>query len=262
MIKSPISYPGGKSRAVKIINELIPDDVKELVSPFIGGASIELSLSDKDIFVYGYDKFWPLINFWICATIWPVYLSNIVKTNYQNMSKEEFYDIRDGEDIYRRDLSITNAAKFYSMNHHSFGGLTLSGPYAPPRKNGRPRISDKKLDSLSNFNCDNISFQCADFKDSLSNHPDMFAYIDPPYYKPSRMLYGRKGDLHKGFDHEGLADILNDREGGFILSYDNQEYIKSLYEGRGYKFLYPEWTYAYWTPYSSTDSKEMLIIKE
>ncbi|WP_369409719.1 MULTISPECIES: DNA adenine methylase [unclassified Wolbachia] len=39
-VKSPIRYPGGKSRAVsQIINEYIPRGLSTLCSPFIGGGA-------------------------------------------------------------------------------------------------------------------------------------------------------------------------------------------------------------------------------
>lgn len=44
---SILRYPGGKSRAVKILDKYIPSDAKIILSPFTGGASFELFLRDK-----------------------------------------------------------------------------------------------------------------------------------------------------------------------------------------------------------------------
>ncbi|WMT84135.1 DNA adenine methylase [Wolbachia endosymbiont of Listronotus oregonensis] len=64
-IKSPLRYPGGKSRAVsQIVNEYIPRGLPTLCSPFIGGGSIELALASRGTKVYGYDAFEPLVRFW------------------------------------------------------------------------------------------------------------------------------------------------------------------------------------------------------
>ena len=67
-------------------------------------------------------------------------------------------------------------------------------------------------------------------------------------------MYGNRGDLHKGFDHEGLAKLLSKRE-KWILSYNESDTIKEMYEG--FQFEYPEWTYG-----MSKDkkSREILII--
>ena len=42
---APIRYAGGKSLAVGLIVELIPDTVKKIVSPFLGGGSVEVTWS-------------------------------------------------------------------------------------------------------------------------------------------------------------------------------------------------------------------------
>jgi DNA adenine methylase len=63
-LKSPLRYPGGKSRAVKHILPHFPEDIREVCSPFLGGGSVELALATRGIQVYGYDVFEPLIWFW------------------------------------------------------------------------------------------------------------------------------------------------------------------------------------------------------
>ena len=63
---SPLRYPGGKSKAVGLILENIPLlKEKKIVSPFFGGGSVELVLTQKLGFnVIGYDIFEILVNFW------------------------------------------------------------------------------------------------------------------------------------------------------------------------------------------------------
>ena len=53
--KSPLRYPGGKTRACKILHEIVGEyvDLKKLkyiISPFFGGGSFEIFLSNR----YGY----------------------------------------------------------------------------------------------------------------------------------------------------------------------------------------------------------------
>ena len=65
LIKSPLRYPGGKSRAVKTIWKYIePLEPKKLCSPFFGGGSLEIFCAQKGIKVHGYDNFQPLVDFW------------------------------------------------------------------------------------------------------------------------------------------------------------------------------------------------------
>ena len=63
---SPLRYPGGKSKAIGLILENLPPlKERKIVSPFFGGGSLELVLSQKlDFKVIGYDIFEILVNFW------------------------------------------------------------------------------------------------------------------------------------------------------------------------------------------------------
>ena len=63
---SPLRYAGGKSKAVGLILENMPNlKEKKIVSPFFGGGSFEIVLSKELGFeVIGYDIFSFLTNFW------------------------------------------------------------------------------------------------------------------------------------------------------------------------------------------------------
>ena len=78
-------------------------------------------------------------------------------------------------------------------------------------------------------------------------------YLDPPYLIQSK-LYGKKGDLHKNFDHVGLAKILKKRN-NWILSYNNSKEIHELYSD--YIILYPDWKYGM---SRNKSSREVLIL--
>ena len=53
ILKSPLRYPGGKSKAVKNILPLVPY-FEEYREPFVGGGSVFLSLLQK----YPEKKYW------------------------------------------------------------------------------------------------------------------------------------------------------------------------------------------------------------
>jgi hypothetical protein len=44
---SPLRYAGGKSWAVGYIVEYIPSAIQRLVSPFVGGASVEIAIAKE-----------------------------------------------------------------------------------------------------------------------------------------------------------------------------------------------------------------------
>ena len=67
---SPLRYAGGKSLAVGLITEHLPKGIKKVVSPFIGGGSVEIALAKElGLEVVGYDIFDLLVNYWQQQTI-------------------------------------------------------------------------------------------------------------------------------------------------------------------------------------------------
>ena len=115
-----------------------------------------------------------------------------------------------------------------------------------------PRFTQSSIDRLLNFKVKNLQVNHADFKKSIMLNKNSLLYLDPPYMIESS-LYGNNGDMHSGFDHEGLSKILHGRK-NWILSYNDIGHIHSLYDG--YCFHYPEWKYG-----MSNDkkSREVLI---
>ena len=62
---SPLRYAGGKTLAVGYIVKLLPNKIDRVVSPFLGGASVEIALAKElGLEVIGYDIFDLLINYW------------------------------------------------------------------------------------------------------------------------------------------------------------------------------------------------------
>ena len=58
--RPPLSYVGAKYMLYKKILDLLPPNTEELVSPFMGGASLELRLATHGLKVHAYDDFEPL----------------------------------------------------------------------------------------------------------------------------------------------------------------------------------------------------------
>jgi site-specific DNA-adenine methylase len=66
--KTPLRYPGGKSRACVKMDQYIPDlrDFKEYREPFLGGGSVAIHITKKypHLNVWVNDLYEPLVNFW------------------------------------------------------------------------------------------------------------------------------------------------------------------------------------------------------
>lgn len=250
MIKSPLRYPGGKSRAVSIISKYIPKDTTQLCSPFFGGGSLELACAQNGIRVHGYDSFGPLVDFWQFLLTNPKKLAvNVEK--FLPLKKEKFYELQKIQLESKNKLE--RATMFFVLNRTSFSGSTLSGGMASGGPHNNPRFTKSSIDKLRKFKIKNLTIQQADFKKSIPRHKNALLYLDPPYLIQSK-LYGKKGDLHKNFDHAGLARILKKRN-SWILSYNNSKEIHELYSD--YIILYPDWKYGM---SRNKSSREVLIL--
>ena len=74
-LKTPLRYPGGKSKALTKLFQFFPDLSKynNYSEPFIGGGSVALEVTKRypDIKVQVSDKYQPLINFCVALQKYP-----------------------------------------------------------------------------------------------------------------------------------------------------------------------------------------------
>lgn len=243
--RSPLRYPGGKTRAIQFITQFFPPHIQTLVSPFVGGGSIELYMAAGGVNVLGYDAFQPLVEFWQCLLNSPDDLAAAVE-KYYPLPKEKFYELQRTQTRFKTKLQ--RAAAYYVLNRSSFSGATLSGGMSPQH----PRFTITSIERLRNFHNPNIQVRQADFKKSLDDNPGTFTYLDPPYLIKSS-LYGKKGDAHRDFDHAGLAARLKRRK-RWLMSYNDCTEIRALY--KGLHIVTPNWKYGM---SNNKSSKEILI---
>jgi DNA adenine methylase len=245
--RSPLRYPGGKSRGVKYILPLIPENVNNLCSPFLGGGSIELAATLR-MKVKGYDIFGPLIDFWNELVNNPNKLADQV-ANYFPLEKSLFYQLQ--KEFLDEPDHRTRAAKFYVLNRSSYSGTTLSGGMSP----NHPRFTISSIERLREFSVQDFEVECMDFHESIPRHAQDFLYLDPPYLI-KQALYGYKGSTHNGFDHQGLYELLYKRD-SWILSYNDCDEVRQTY--KRYQIITPEWVYGM---SKNKTSREILILSE
>ena len=65
-LKTPLRYPGGKSRAMKFLGEYFPKNIESYVEPFLGGGSVALWVTQKypNANIHVNDSYHPLYAFW------------------------------------------------------------------------------------------------------------------------------------------------------------------------------------------------------
>ena len=224
--KSPLRYPGGKTRAIKILYEQLNKRYPNrsvVYSPFFGGGSFEIFLSHNGYRVFGNDLFIPLYLFWKWKKNDCDALLKQIK-EYIPFDKEKFDEFRKNILVETDELKV--AAYFFLLNRTSFGGTALSSGYSP----NASRLKESSFTNLESTDIKNITLSMEDCNDFLLKSPEnehTIVYADPPYYI-KKYIYGKDGNMHKNFDHAAFAATLKKRK-DWILSYNDCEFIRELY---------------------------------
>jgi len=231
MIKSPLRYPGGKSRAIKFIAPLIPE-FDEFREPFLGGGSVFVYLKQK----YPNKKFWindiyeNLFHFWNQAQQNPDELIEQIQYWHDNSNngKELHKYLIENIDNFN---NLKKAAAFFVFNRITFSGTTESGGFSKAAFNKRfTQSSIERVKALSQI-LGNIKITNLDYQKVIEvGGKNVFIFLDPPYYSATKSaLYGKKGSLHKNFDHERLAEVLKQTNHKWLITYDDSEFIRDLF---------------------------------
>jgi len=255
--KSPLRYPGGKTRACKIIEEKLREncDISNftaIVSPFFGGGSFEFYMQNKyGLKVIGNDKFKPLYTFWQTLKNDKDALCEEVK-KLKSITKDKFVEYRNK--IMTLDNPLQQAAYYFVINRCSFSGSTLSGGYS--QEAAKKRFTNNSIKALESIDLSRVKFynlDCVDFIEKKSKDKCLL-FLDPPYFLDKKSkLYGNNGDMHENFDHVKLADILKTKQ-NWILCYNDCDYIKELYND--FTIIETSWSYGM---NKSKNSSEILI---
>lgn len=231
-IRSPLRYPGGKSRAVKKIIPLIPafDEFRE---PFVGGGSVFIATKQR---VFGRTIFkindlnYDLYCFW-----------NQLKTNGKKLINkiQEIKDTwNDGRALYtyytepeKNWSDFERGVRFFILNRITFSGTVDSGGYSS--LSFKRRFTQSSIERLKPFPelLKNIIIKHGDYEDLvLEDGNNVFIFLDPPYFSTSNSkLYGKNGDLHEGFDHARFSNNMKKCPHKWLITYDNSKEIRELF---------------------------------
>jgi DNA adenine methylase len=257
--KSPLRYPGGKTRACKILDVILNEhfnikNFNNIISPFFGGGSFEFYIQNKyNLHIIANDKFIPLYNFWNICKIDKENLCNELIKKIDLIDKQEFILLR--KKILEEDNELNKAIMYFIINRCSFSGSTLSGGFSLEASKKRFTLSSIK--TIQNLNLINYNIYNLDFEEFLNNNDNEknLIFLDPPYYlEKTSTLYGNNGDMHENFDHIKLYNCLLTKKNWF-MTYNNCEYIKNLY--KNFKIIETSWSYGM---NKSKKSSEIIII--
>ena len=137
-----------------------------------------------------------------------------------NTSKEEIND--------KEKSNLARACSFYIVNKCSFSGLTESSSFSPQASEsnfsfrGIERLSEYS-ELIQSWTITNLSYERM-----LSDEKDTFVYLDPPYDIKDN-LYGKKGAMHKGFDHDVFAEECDRFTSPMLISYNSDQIVKDRF---------------------------------
>lgn len=231
MIKSPLRYPGEKSRAVKIISTLIPE-FDEFREPFLGGGSV---------FIYAKQRF-PNKNFWVNDLYPELYKFWKMSQKDVDALVDKVYEWRNrfpiGKELHKflneningfNDLE--KAAAFFIYNRITFSGTSLSGGFSEGAFTGRfTESSIQRLNEFANV-INGTTITNFDYEELVNREGEnVFIFLDPPYYSATKSaLYGKNGNLHKSFDHRRFAETMKNCSHKWLLTYDDSDHVRELF---------------------------------
>lgn len=237
---SPLRYPGGKQILFPFIKELINENGfvnLKYSEPYAGGCGLalkllfenvveELYLNDFDANIYA---FWLSIleyNEEFCKWIYDV----PVTIDQWNLSKEIL--------THSENYSTFEIAKaVFFLNRCNVSGVLKGGLIGGKMQGGKYKMDARfnkedlirrilkiaeKKDKIHFYNLDAL-----EFLEITNNIDNLFTYLDPPYVEKGSELYL---NFYKKQDHKLLANYLEKNQISFILSYDNSELVRRLYQ--------------------------------
>ena len=239
-LKTPLRYPGGKSRACTKMDLYFPDlrEYTEFREPFLGGGSVAIHVSKKypHLKITVNDLYEPLMNFWTQLQQFGGDLTEKIR-NYKSThpdpesAKELFLECKNRINDKSLDC-IERAAAFYIVNKCSFSGLTESSSFS--KQASISNFSMRGIEKLpgyseiiSHWHINQYSYEYC-FREDI--HNDLFMYLDPPYDIKDN-LYGKKGSMHKGFDHDKFAEDCSQSKVDQLISYNSDQLVKDRFTG-------------------------------
>lgn len=239
---SPLRYPGGKNRLIDYISTLMrPGKCDTLISPFLGGGSVELSLLESGVVKklvlndldYGIASLW-----WSMLNLPDALISRI--ESFKPTHKAYFEAQQMIKSDYRH-LDMLDAAWITLLvNRLAYSGIAKANPLGG--KNGdiksltsrwNPRTLISRINAI-NAMADKIEIHCEDAVSFIENHfwnDNATLFIDPPYYEKGQALYNL---FFTERDHINLAWTLQTIHDSFpssdvIVTYDFHDFIDGIY---------------------------------
>lgn len=241
---SPLRYPGSKQSLVKYAERFLRANKlvgREWIEPCAGGASIALSLISRGLVpratIVEKD---PLIHaFWKCLKTDGAILCELArKLSITVQTWQEFQKYREPEAVDRfPPMELALAGLFFNRVNYSgiigakpIGGMSQSSDYKIDCRFTKSTVIDRMVDAarlmdrIAVVGGDGLSYLRRSHA-RLSRRGSV-VYVDPPYFVQGKKLY-RYHFVER--DHVRLARFLNEAKFPWLVSYDNDPFVVSLF---------------------------------
>ena len=234
LAKSPLRYPGGKSKAISQIIAYLPEGFTEYREPFVGGGSLFIYLKQ----IYPELEYWindlntDLYYFWLCAKEENQKLYDEVwKMKRMYPDGRELFEMLTKQNV--EELSgVGRAVRFFVLNRITFSGTVEAGGYS--QKAFESRFTPSSLERLLPLETllETVRITNLDYREVLTpSTKEVFTFFDPPYLSATKSrLYGKKGVLHTVFNHQEFAETLKTYKHHWLITYDDSEEIRSYFD--------------------------------
>ena len=271
LAKSPLRYPGGKSRALKQILPLIPASISEFREPFVGGGSVFFAI--RSLFQSCIESYWindlnyDLYCFWKqVRDNGPDLIEALTKTHATATDGRALFEaLTQAKDKLNQDRDILcefqRAIRYFVLNRITFSGVVDSGGYSQSAYERRFTVSSIERVKHIHPYLSGVKITNRDYTNALFDDCEgVFIFLDPPYWKATESkLYGVRGTLHATFDHVQFAENMRKCPHKWLITYDDSPLIRELFNFAEIQ----EWTLQYgmnnYRKGSAAEGKELFI---
>lgn len=271
LAKSPLRYPGGKSRALKQILPLVPVNISEFREPFVGGGSVFFAI--RSLFQNRIKSYWindlnyDLYCFWKqTRDNSPNLVEALTDTHATTTDgRALFKELTEAKDKLNQDRDMLSeferAVRFFILNRITFSGVVDSGGYSQSAY--QKRFTESSIERVKNISpyLSGVKITNDDYTNAIfHNGENVFIFLDPPYWKATESkLYGVRGTLHTTFNHTQFAENMKKCPHKWLITYDDSSVIRELFSFAEIQ----EWTLQYgmnnYKKASAAKGKELFI---
>lgn len=230
LTKTPLRYPGGKSRAIDRMKFLLPKEFEEYREPFVGGGSFFIYLKQK----YPKLKIWindlnpELYFFWKYAQLDSGKLAQeVLKIKKETIDGQSLFTELVNIDVHKL-TEFERATRFFILNRITFSGVVESGGYSQQAYEGR--FTESSIQRVSELNklLEDVKITHLDYREVLKDgEKNVFTFLDPPYFKATKSkLYGKNGILHTEFNHKEFTCAIKECKHSWLITYDDSPEIR------------------------------------